>query len=255
MYIAEVEYPGTWLDYDDTKWSHDIRSLIDAMKNSLFETCIALELFKQQRGSQGKASRMSERFQSEEAEREKSRIEEIMKGISGEENIEDIDPEVFLEVDRRAKIRHNRERWRSGELPNQYKRRLIFMHAKSFLYSVDRISKLLKELSRKEEVPEGVKEAKEKFTDAFPDLRGVRNSSAHLEDRIQDFGYSEGEPDLEGGVLIAETLTGNRFGSTKRNGDYGEVEISAEKVHVLTDCIQQSIEAFDWRGPPDHYPK
>jgi hypothetical protein len=57
-----------------------------------------------------------------------------------------------------------------------------------------------------------------------------------------------------GGVLILNTLNGNRYGSTMEDGSFGEVEVSAQSLDLARSAIQTCIDAFTWRPPPHHVP-
>jgi len=58
-----------------------------------------------------------------------------------------------------------------------------------------------------------------------------------------------------GGVLILESLIGNRFGSTMADGEYGEVSVTPASLAAANQLVQMSIEAFRWKGPPYHWPR
>jgi hypothetical protein len=264
MYIAETKFPGTWLDHDDQEWSQDVRTLLDILPRALAEACVALTWFERQRANQAREASSDADSLREEWETETERLREIEADIREEMDVDPFDFEAQREIRRQARIRLKREKWKSGEWPQSYEHRLIFMHAKSFLHSIDRIRKTLRELETLEGVPESVEDVGERFNNAFPDLRRVRNTTAHVEDRARGLFRGE-ELDLKPiqnslisapeGAIAIENLNGNRFGSIMENGEYGEVEISAAKIEVLTDCIQSVIEAFDWRGPARHYPR
>ena len=260
MYIVELTYPGTWLDYKDDEWSWEMRNLVQMLENPLTEACLALALFEQQR------AKPHDKPDREQWEADSKRRREIEKELEAELDVDPFDPEAQQELYSSAKRELKREKWESGELPEQYDHRLIFMHAKSFLFAVDRIEKILGIIAEKDGVPDKVVEAKGAFEEIFPNLRGVRNTVAHIEDRGRGLDYREEDLDLKpvqnrlvsapsGGVLILESLNGNRFGSTMSDGYYGEVEISLEKIVKVRDCIQTAIDAFEWRGPQMHYPR
>ena len=81
-------------------------------------------------------------------------------------------------------------------------------------------------------------ELSEEFSLLFPDVRGVRNTAQHLEDRSRGLGAGRSPRPLvlqpvenflvnaPGGALVLDALIGNRFGCTMADGHYGEVEIS-----------------------------
>jgi hypothetical protein len=256
MYIVELTYPGTWLDYEDDEWSQEMRNLVQMLEDPLTEACLALALFEQQRA---RSHNIPDREQWEE---DSKRRREIEKELEAELDVDPFDPEARQELYSASERELKREKWKSGELPDQYDHRLIFMHAKAFLFAVDRIEKILGVITEKD----GVAKASDTFEDIFPDLRGVRNTVAHIEDRGRGLDHRREDLDLKpvqnrlvnapgGGALILESLSGNQFGSTMSDGHYGEVEISLENIVKVRDCIQTTIDAFEWRGPQMHYPR
>ncbi|WP_162890637.1 hypothetical protein [Salinibacter ruber] len=260
MFIVELTYPGTWLDYEDDEWSWEMRKLVQMLENPLTEACLALALFEQQR------AKPRDKPDREQWEEDSNRRREIEKELEAELNVDPFDPEARQELYSSVERELKREKWESGELPKQYSHRLIFMHAKSFLFAVDRIEKILGAIAEKDGVPDEVVEAKDAFEDIFPDLRGVRNTVAHIEDRGRGLDHRKEDLDLKpvqnrlvnapgGGALILESLNGNEFGSTMSDGHYGEVEISLENIVKVCECIQNVIDALEWRGPQMHYPR
>ncbi|MHB8825046.1 MAG: hypothetical protein ACYC5T_09470, partial [Thiobacillus sp.] len=57
-----------------------------------------------------------------------------------------------------------------------------------------------------------------------------------------------------GGVLILNSLNGNRFGCTMSDGHYGEVEVSAPSLQSLQQLLHDTLSSFNWRGPQQHLP-
>jgi hypothetical protein len=83
----------------------------------------------------------------------------------------------------RARAEVQREEWRNGTLPTRYERALPFLYAKSFLTSLDSITKMLGTLAKFEAVPQGVEKARAQFKTHFPTLKDVRDTIQHGEDR------------------------------------------------------------------------
>ena len=260
MYIAELTYPGTWLDYEDHDWAWNIQNLLMSLEQLLSEAAMALNLFEQERQ---RSHRRPDINQWEaDAERKRAITEAIEQQL-------EIDLFDFLKRDEifyLAEVEFKREKWRGGQLPEQYERRLIFMHAKTFLYALDSIGKFFNVLCKSKNIPQDCCKAKDIFESAFPDLREVRNSTAHREDRSRGLGR-KGQPlnpkpvsnrlihAPGGGALIIDSLNDNRFGSTLANGNYGEIEVSIESLLTARNCIQTVINSFRWTGPKSHYPQ
>lgn len=139
------------------------------------------------------------------------------------------------------------------------------MFAKAFLYSLDGIGKALTALTKVPGVPGVVVVQRDQFYRMLPDLTGVRDTSHHLEDRVQWLDRNRKKltpmpvmndavhaPD--GGVLILNSLNDNRFGCTMNNGEFGEVEVSVETTKVAQLAIQGILDAFSWKGPRRYEP-
>src|SRR5439155_8339019 len=101
---------------------------------------------------------------------------------------------------------------------------------------------------------------KESFSQSFPTLREVRNSAQHVEDRIRGLGRGRQPLNLKpvqnqmvnapaGGVLIVDSLNGNKFGGTLANGEYGEIEVSIASLERVRELVEVLIDSFPWKGP------
>jgi hypothetical protein len=53
---------------------------------------------------------------------------------------------------------------------------------------------------------------------------------------------------------VIDALIGNRYGCTTADGEFGEVEVSAETLAVAHQTTQAVINAFQWMGPERHAP-
>ncbi len=149
----------------------------------------------------------------------------------------------------KAKILFMRREMEMGKFPEKYQFKLIFIYAKSFLYSLDRIDKLFRVMKDEKDSPTDIAKAYNKFKLAFPNLRGVRNSSAHIEERIR--GLAKNKPIFpNGGDIELENLSNNKFSSVMEDGRKGEVEVSFNSITSARDCIQIAINSFNWVGSP-----
>jgi hypothetical protein len=169
MYIVELTYPGTWLDYPDQEWSWEVQHLLKSFESPLAEAAIALSWFEEERTK----SRANPNRSDWEAEGQRRR--EIEERLASELGVDGFDHARYDEIRLRAELELKREKWSQGRIPDSYEHRLIFMHAKTFLLALDRIDKLVGVLSRMPNIPSGVSEAKTELEASFPDLRGVRN--------------------------------------------------------------------------------
>lgn len=260
MYIFELTKPGNWLESEDKDWSWKIEQLLSHLESAFYEANVALNLFMQQQNMQIEQQGFSKLQWDNEVQERRSietRVREEL-GLSPFERHENLE----LEVDARFK----RGKWSSGELPRSHKHCLIFIYAKSFLYAIDTIDKFLKVISSEPYVPEAIKILHNQIGKDFPDLRMVRNSTQHLEDRARGLGAGREPKPLNlqpisntfinapQGALVLNNLNGTKFGTTMADGHYGEVDISPESLSKMQSIIQGVLDSFKWIGNQQHLP-
>jgi hypothetical protein len=142
------------------------------------------------------------------------------------------------------------------------------MHSRSFLYALDNIHNYLQILSKMAGVPPAITDLKTEFEQVFGgNLKPVRNSAHHPEDRVRGLKTNEKPIDIQpsafmafgsdttsvhtgsiGGPGIANEVlrNGNRYGGLLADGTYGEVEVSAATMAACQDVLQQVFDAFIW---------
>lgn len=260
MYIFEIVTPGTWLDNEDRGWSWKVGNLLQSLKSQYFEANLALNLFTAVRTTRPSfAERENWEQDSQRRNKIRQEVEQEYGGFAGHEHWDDIQFET--------EVRFKREKWSNGEQPREFEHNLPFIYARAFLYALDSFDKFLRVLSREEGVPAIVEELHGQLGNAFPDLRRVRNTAQHLEDRSRALGAGSNPQPLDlkpvknnmvnapnGGVLILNSLNGSKYGSTMADGHYGEVDVSPESMERLQNILQNTLDAFDWHGPKQHEP-
>jgi hypothetical protein len=260
MYIFEITTPGTWLDHDDREWAWRIEGQLQSLQSQFFEANAALNLF-------ASAQSIRPSFASPEMwERDSQRRSEIRRAVEQErgscmshENWEDIHFE--------SEVRFKREKWANGGIPREFEHNLPFLYARAFLYALDAFDKFLGVLAKEANVPPEVAHLHARIAEDFPNLRGVRNTAQHLEDRARGLGAGKNPQPLElkpitnnfinapgGGVLVLNSLNGTRYGSTMSDGHYGEIDVSPESMQRLQAVLQELLLLFKWRGPRQHAP-
>ena len=259
MYIVELTYPGTWLDYPDRNWCWNLEGQIRSLESTLTDAALALAMFDAER-----AKPRQRRHDRESWERDGRRRQEIQESVRARLGVDRYSMDRWDEVRNLAEVEFKREQWAAGRMPNSYEHRLIFLHARSFLYALDRLERCLGVLANEDGVPAAVVDSHAGLCAALPQLRDVRDSVSHFDERSR--GLERGRPlSLQpvmnqmvhapgGGVLIVESLNNNRFGGTMADGQYGEVEVSADTLAAATNCVQQVLNAFAWKGPQQHAP-
>ncbi|GCB38605.1 hypothetical protein CITFRE_07400 [Citrobacter freundii] len=154
-----------------------------------------------------------------------------------------------------------------GEMSESMLNSLTIMYAKSFLYSFDTISKVIKSL-KGEFKSEKLDVIYESLRVKFPELLDVRNSSHHVEDRVRGLTLASKKDSLKKGLieinikpidngyiksgdegsLYIDTMLGNSIGATLGNGHFGKVEITECSMITMQSLIQQVYDSFEWSG-------
>jgi hypothetical protein len=150
-------------------------------------------------------------------------------------------------------------------MPIELTGRAVFLHANNFVMALDLFEKFLIKLEGVPNAPVTVKTVCRQFADAFPGLRGLRDTLQHQEDRSQGKD-KRGKPlklkpvDLPGyvfapsGFLGIGNLFDDNFGATTSSGDHAMVEISEASMERLRGIMQTLVRCFAWKGPPRHHP-
>jgi hypothetical protein len=262
MQVAELTYPGVWIDLPNQQHAHALYSLLLVIEQTLTEASVSLNLFEAASG-QSTVSPTREEW-ARNAERRRELVAKYERDqVTGHTGFPD--SSHYAEIQYQADVEAKREDWLAGRPPRSYQHALPFLHAKAFLSAVDSVGKLFGALSVVDGSPAGVAVLRESFNESFPTLREVRNSAQHVEDRIRGLGRGGQPLKLKpaqnpmvsapaGGVLIVDSLNGNKFGGTLANGEHGEIEVSVASLERVRDLVQALIDAFPWKGPKRHYP-
>lgn len=259
MYILELVKPGDCLDYQDRDLAEKFECLLNHLESAFYDANIALNFFLLEL-SNGTSKITSEQCRQEFEERKI--IHEQVCQEYGELTHANYD-KISFEVDRRFKI----EKWKNGELPKSHQHRIKFMHARSFLYALDAIEKFLKVISKEEGRPQLIADLHLQLKSDFPDLKRVRDTSHHLEDRARGLDAQKVPQPLKlkpvntdfivssQGALILDNLHGTKYGCIMANGRYGEVDVSLDSLLKVRTIIQNVFDAFEWGGFRHHLPR
>jgi hypothetical protein len=230
--------------------------MLGSLKNLFTEATLALNLFNQSMNVPDPDPTL------EQYDRRENRRREIEDSVAQESgtSTDFFNTDIRLETEARLK----REEWAEGRLPLDFEHRISFLYAKAFLTALDGFDKLLEVLANTEGAPQPLAGLHTELTTAFPDLRGVRNSVQHHEDRVRSQGVRGRPLDLqpitngmvppELRVLAIENLEGSRFCTIMANGHYGGVDITAESMERLSEILQEVVIAFPWTGFPYIHP-
>jgi len=258
MFVFEIIVPGTWLDYDDREWSWKIENQLRSLQSQFFEANLALNLF-----TSAQISRTSS-FSKDTWEADSERKQEIRSKLETEFLEQG---KSYHEIMLETEVIFKREKWQQGSMPMEFESNLAFLYARAFLYALDGFDKFLGVLAKEDNMPEAIPELHKKLSDTFPNLKKVRNTAQHLEDRSRGLGAGRNPKPLDlkpinngailapnGGALILSSLNGSKYGSTMSDGHFGEVDVSPESMIHLQEILTNILDSFKWRGPKQHKP-
>lgn len=264
MYIFELVKPGTGINLEDREVAWKFNGLLGQLESAFYDANVSLNLFELEfELERARVTRLAD-YSLEQREKDALKRQELTHQVRQELGLSlyEFSDELNFEVDARLK----REKWQHGEFPQSHRHRIIFLHAKSFLYALDTIDKFLKVMSDESGSPQEIKLLHTQIATDFPNLRGVRNSTQHLEDRARGLGAGRSPQPLSlqpvnngsifahQGALILSSLNGTKFGCTMADGHFGEVDVSPESMEKLKSIIQKTFNAFEWEGPKKHLP-
>ncbi|MFS9773005.1 hypothetical protein U0Y97_19570 [Enterobacter chuandaensis] len=261
MFIFEIIRPGSWLVTDDKDWRFKITGLIDQLSSSFFEANIALNKFTELNEAQipSHVERLANFYKNSD------KLSEIRKKICEETGLNEIKDgrELHFLTERRFNI----ERWANGEIPETFKSYEIHIYAKAFLFALDTIFETLKKLASEPGVPVSLSRIRDDALGLFPDLREIRNSAHHLEDRVRFVGNKRQPIPLKiesfetttvkstGGTMVIGMIEGNNYGFTMGDGKFGSIPVSPETLSMIQKVVQDVYEAFEWKGIKEHMPR
>jgi len=244
MHIAEVIYPGTWLDIPDRDLAFELEGMLRSLEDRVAEAAIALTMFE---GSI--ASRMHPRAEWERDAQLRREVEDQLRSEVGDLYFQAFD-RFRLESERRV-LRRKAD---LGIVPRSYSHKFPFIHAHSFVYAVDSFGKFLDELCGYDVVPQAAVKARDEFNQRLPMVRKIRNSALHLEDRSRRYASKPDKKkrkrmDVEG-FLGLSNLEENLLCYTIDDGTYQKIAITQETLQVLVETVNKVLHAFPWKGPP-----
>jgi hypothetical protein len=115
------------------------------------------------------------------------------------------------------------------------------IYAKAFVCSLDMITKILNVLKNP---PETVRELISQYNVKFGDLKHIRDSLAHIEDRGR--GLDKDKKEISATILALGVFAGRRYEVTASNGVRYRVEISESTLFSAHEVLQAIINAYEW---------
>jgi len=133
-------------------------------------------------------------------------------------------------------------------------------NAKGFAHQrgIDNFARVLRVLAENENTPKKCSDLLSELHDQFPDLRELRNSAHHKEDRIRGLKHGkkiELDPidsdtmKIPGGAIIIDGIINHKYTGTLGNGSIGTIEISHDTMVKLQKLCQRVFDSFEWTGP------
>lgn len=249
MEILELFKDGNWIDNEDNQLACNVERIIEQLESCFNEALVSLILF----------DREKEKFL-DTTKLKKEWLEDREKRLQIQATVEhEFDLSVFGNYDKLSKKVEsilNQEKLNEGKLPSYLQNSLSFIYAKSFLYSLDTIAKLINTLSNQIGDSAELSKINSMMCENFPDLLHVRDSSHHIEDRVlgkQRKKFIELQPidsdgiKTDGGALVLSHLSGSSFSCTMFDGHLGKVDVTRESLNIVRDIIQRVIDSFKWK--------
>lgn len=261
MRVAEIRYPGAFLTGASPEDNHALMSLLSVVEGHLADAAVALAMFQQAAAEAPRRPFRDEEPGDYEARRalEDELRAQLPPGLSPEQRWA-----AEGDVYDRAGAALKRRAWEAGRTPAAYARRLPFIHARTFVFALDGIIKALEKVADSPSAPTAAGAACADLKAALPDVVAVRNSAHHVEDRVRGKArdrdlprqpvHSHGIEAPGGGVVVVDSLFGNRLAYTTETGHLRDVEVSEATLALAQRAVQATLNAFSWTGPPRTVP-
>lgn len=247
------------MDLPDPKVAHDISSLLQLIESNLTEAAISLGAYIASRNAPRRPMRNPEAWQQDVNER---RVYE--QQVKAEWGIGEFDfaryDEIRAEVDRRRL----KDAFAANVAPDGYIHQMPFVCAKGFLAATHTIRQALIQCTKINVIRTYADAAGGAIDVALPKLKGVRDSTAHVDERVQGMvrkNKIQLQPvqnrmiNAPGGALIIGSLIGDNFGNTMDDGNYGEVPVTIDTFNLIARVIQEFLDRLPWRGAPYVVPR
>jgi len=243
MHVIEIYYPGHIPNVDkDPKVNARINSALYALQSFIDEMALSLSFYEETKNNYHPDFNMS--FEKKRRSREELTL--IYKEAYGEDVFNANQSDFLEKIDRQIK----KDTWQKGILPESYSRKIPFIHAHSFLFSLDKYLRLLQTLS---EIPSINVYAGE----AAADLRKqMQHPGKRAQEQNKGPAAVQSLPEEKGFLsssdfrtLVLSCINGDRLGYTLDSGEYKEFEISRHSLEIAAANFQELINSLTWTGP------
>lgn len=244
MYVSEIRYPGTALDGLTEKDASDVENLCRHIVDGLEEAAVALASFPEARANMRPAQRETDAISSEDRDKIAATRRSAQEAGASAEDV----GAMYYDGEQAIK----RELWRQGRWPDLYMRKRPFMFARDFVLGLDQVAKGLRALNKLPCSPPAIDQLMTQWENAFPDLKDVRDSEQHGEERARMLEH--GRPIVTPFFHQGNLADKNEYIWTKADGDTGTVEVSETTLASAQAIVQSVLEAFTWIGAPRWVP-
>lgn len=249
VHIAEIIYPGTWLDLSDEPLAFELQVMLGHLEDRVAESAIALTMFESSLNF-----RVHPRAAWERDAQIRREVEDQLRAEVGDAYFHHFD-RFRVESERRVLQR----KAALGVAPQSYAHKVPLIHAHSFVYAVDSFGKFLDELCDYGATPQAVRDARDEFNRTLPMVRKIRNSALHLEDRSRRYASVKDKRNRKRmdvqGFLGLSNLEGNLLCYTIDDGTYQKIAVSQQTLLVLVETVNRVLHAFPWKGPASVAPR
>lgn len=238
---------------------HDIESLCFLMSSCISDAVAALAMFEEAIPAIAADVVVSREAWERDCERSRQREAEL----EAERGLEWGDPDYFEKsqaIREQAQRDALRQKWAEQSAQEIHRHRLPFIYAQSFVVTLALLQRSLVALrgyDLEPHVSDAIQQASDQFANALPGLAGVRDSTAHAEDRVRRKVrnktlapgpvMSGGIHAPDGDVLITSHLHGSRFGCTIADGTFAEIDVSDPTTEVAQVAVQAVFDALPWQ--------
>ena len=125
-----------------------------------------------------------------------------------------------------------------------YERCLNGLYAKTFVFALHGIEKLLYRLTVEPNAPNEIKRLYDEYRDLFGQLKHIRDSAIHIEDRGR--GVTRRQQPLDTHIIVLGGFIERRFTFTGEDGNQYEIEISDSTLNMAKEIIQKTINSYGW---------
>lgn len=255
MRYFELETKGTRIVGEDKNYTWETSNLLHQLIDSFYEANAALNLYTKQDDA------LFDGLSSPPPPTD----EEWAKGIKERERLASevieefgIPPDDWHEINHQVEIKLKRKNWLQGSVPRQIESAEHQIFAKAFVYAFDTIVETLKNLKSRVGVPEMVAKKLEEIGNAFPDLKGIRDTTHHMGDRIILKGPYGKKIETDGGNIILNNHGDGVFSTLiagKNQGVQGSIGITYDSLEKMGKIVQDILDSFQWEGFKEHLPR